>query len=133
MANEHLIEGRSLSAWNKSWEHLPCGLRQRHPDLQYLVGVFQVRLGGIPMYVGCATEFANGGIDKRLGDFTRPASGGRDHYAGELIHQHRDEVEIYLIVTGIDETAAWTAKRVKHAMLKAERLPWNARQRHAGA
>ncbi len=121
------IDGKSVGEWNRSWVHLPGGLFNLPPELRDRVGLYRVRLAGDVRFIGCAREPGNGGIAKRLRDFTRNAAGGRDHHAGALIHQHRHEVEIDLLVTGTDEAAGHAAQRLKSALLQVFRPPWNVR------
>ncbi|MFN3456418.1 MAG: hypothetical protein ACK4Z8_02435 [Novosphingobium sp.] len=125
MSKYKIIAGLPVYVWSTRWRPLSGGLRQPHPELRLKVGLFRMLLGATPVYLGCATEFANGGLSKRLGDFTRPGHGARNHHAGVLIHEHRDQVEIELIVTGNDHAAATTAKRLKEAFLALDRPPWN--------
>ena len=127
MTKDTLIAGTSIGEWNRSWVKLPGGLFRLPSDFRYFVGLFRVRLGGEVKFIGCAREPGNGGITKRLRDFTRKSSGGRDHYAGELIHQHRHDVEIDVIVMGIDEAAGYAAQRLKNALLHVSPPPWNVR------
>lgn len=125
MSKYKIVAGLPVYVWATRWQPLPGGLRQHHPGLRPKVGLFRVLLKGSPMYLGCATEFANGGLSKRLGDFTRPGHGARNHHAGALIYEHRDQVEIELIVTGNDHAAATIAKRLKDSFLAWDRPPWN--------
>lgn len=119
----------SLIELEKQWGPLEGGLRHSHPELRNRIGIFRVRLGNRIMFVGCATEFDNGGLSKRLGDFTRPGASGRDHYAGAMIRQHRDEVEIDVLFTSSDAKGAELAKGLKAAFIRRYRPAWNVPRR----
>ncbi|TDW65029.1 hypothetical protein EDF57_103205 [Novosphingobium sp. PhB55] len=63
---------------------------------------------------------------KRLFDFIRPGDSGRKHYAGQKIFEHRETLEVDVIVTGSDHKAGWTAQSLKTALLKQKKPAWNA-------
>jgi hypothetical protein len=120
-----LIAGKTLTDWSGEWRHLPGGLRHVHIDLSTSVGVYRVLHLGAVVYLGCATEHGNGGLMKRLRDFTRRSASARSHHAGGLIYEHRDEVEIEVLVTGDDAAAALIAKQLKTRFLKRKLPDWN--------
>lgn len=120
-----IISGKTLPEWHSEWTPIQGGLRRSHPELRHLVGVFRALLNGTPMFLGCGREYLNRGLMKRLSDFTRSGDGGRDHHGGLYIHEYRRQVEIEVIVTGIDEAASWLALRLKEAFLSEDRPPWN--------
>jgi hypothetical protein len=130
MKDTMLIAGKALDEWAQEWHPVEGGLYTQEPELSFLVGVYRLVLDGTVVYLGRATEFANGGFTKRFHDFTRKGAGGRSHYAGKLAYEHRRKLEVEVIVTGIDHTAAWTAKRLKQAFLAKQRPPWNVPAAH---
>lgn len=125
MKDPILIAGKTLAEWAQEWCRVGGGLYSEEPELPLLIGVYRLLLAGQVVYVGRATEFANGGFLKRFRDFTRGGAGGRKHRAGELAYEHRRALEVEVIVTGIDSAAVWTAKRLKRAFLAKELPPWN--------
>jgi hypothetical protein len=108
-----------------NWRRLAGGLRHVHIDLSTSVGLFRIIHEGKVVYLGCATEFANGGLMKRLRDFTRPGASGRSHHAGALIYKHRDQVEVEVLVTGGDAPAGFVARQIKSRLLKQTVPDWN--------
>lgn len=119
------IAGKALSEWMQEWHRVEGGLYTQEPELPFLIGVYRFILSGEVVYLGRATEFTNGGFTKRFRDFTRKGAGGRNHHAGQLAYEHRRQLEVEVIVTGIDQAAAWTAKRLKRALLARELPRWN--------
>lgn len=125
MTDSKLIEGKTLEDWTHEWCRVEGGLYTHEPELPFLIGVYRLVLDGAVVYIGRATEFANGGFSKRFRDFTRKGAGARSHRAGKLAYEHRHQLEVDVIVTGIDHAATWTAKRLKRAFLAKEVPPWN--------
>ncbi|KQM13893.1 hypothetical protein [Novosphingobium sp. Leaf2] len=123
---QQLVAGRTLAEWNQQWQPLEHGLSKRHDELRETVGVFRFRRKDEVVYIGCAREYAKGGLRKRLSDFTRPGDSGRTHYAGQKIYENREHLEVDVIVTGTDYKAGWTALRLKGALLGIRQPIWNA-------
>lgn len=67
-----------------------------------------------------------GGLPKRLFDFIRSGDSGRKHHGGQKIYEHRETLEVDVIVTGTDYQAGWTAQRVKGAFLGTRKPIRNA-------
>lgn len=122
---EQLIGGKALTAWDNEWDRLDGGLRVPHPKLRNLVGLFRIIWRDMVVFVGCATEHTNGGLTKRLADFVRPSANGRNHHAGTLIHEHRDQVKVEVLVLGDDYVSGITAKQLKSAYLRKLTPLWN--------
>lgn len=120
------IAGLTPAEWNQQWQTLEGGLSKRHDELREVVGVYRFRRRDEVVYIGCAREYAKGGLKKRLSDFTRPGDSGRKHYAGQMIYEHRETLEVDVIVTGADYQAGWTAQRLKTALLGRRKPVWNA-------
>lgn len=123
---QQLIEGKTAAEWNRNWQTLEGGLSQSHDELKGEVGVFRFRRKSEVVYIGCAREYAKGGLRKRLFDFIRPGDSGRKHYAGQKIYEHREALEIDVIVTGTDYSSGLIAQRLKRALLGRKKPPWNA-------
>lgn len=125
MTQQQLIAGMTPAEWNQQWQPLEGGLSRRHEELREAVGVFRIRRRNEVVYIGCAREYAKGGLSKRLFDFVRSGDSGRRHYAGQKIYEHRETLELDVIVTGTDCKAGWTALTLKAALLKLKQPPWN--------
>lgn len=123
---QQLIAGMTHAEWNQQWQTLEGGLSQRHDELKGSVGVFRIRRRNEVVYIGCAREYAKGGLRKRLSDFTRTGDSGRTHYAGQKIYENRESLAVDVIVTGSDYKAGWTAQRLKTAFLGIRKPVWNA-------
>jgi hypothetical protein len=125
MHDQMMIGGKPLAAWNAEWMPLDGGLRVPHPELRGQIGLFRTILRGDVMYLGCATEGKNRGLRKRLSDFVRPSENGRRHHAGELIHRHRDQVQVEVLIVGENQRASVIARQLKNAFLAEARPSWN--------
>ena len=62
------------------------------------IGVYRAILNGKVVYIGKATELSNGGFRKRLRDYTRTSSSARNYPAGELMNQHKYEIQIEIVI-----------------------------------
>lgn len=123
--NQQLVGGRTPAEWNREWKPLDGGLATRHVDLREVVGLFRFRLRNEVVYIGCGREYSKGGLMKRLMDFVRLSPSGRMHHAGEKAYEHRETLEVDVIVTGTDYTASVTAQRLKAALLGMKKPVWN--------
>jgi hypothetical protein len=124
MNKSPLIAGKTLDEWRSEWHPVEGGLLQSHAELQGLLGIFRVSHNGAPVYIGCARELGKG-FKKRFYDLVRKGDSGRNHHGGILIHEHRHEVDLEVIVTGINRTARKTASKLKNAFLSEHRPLWN--------
>ena len=122
---QQLIAGRTPAEWNQEWTALEDGLSKRHDELRQAVGVFRLRRRNEVVYIGCAREYAKGGLMKRLFDFIRGCDSGRKHYAGQKIYEHRTDLDVDVIVTGTDYPAGVIAQRLKGALLSVQKPAWN--------
>lgn len=125
MHDQLMIGGKALASWNAEWTSLDGGLGVSHPELRGKIGLFRTLLRGDVTYLGCATEGNNRGLRKRLADFVRPSENGRRHHAGKLIHQHRDQVQVEVLIVGEDYRAGIIATQLKTALLAQGRPAWN--------
>lgn len=123
MQDQLMIGGKALAAWNNEWTPLDGGLSAPHPELRGQIGLFRTLLRGDVTYLGCATETR--GLRKRLSDFVRPSENGRRHHAGGLIHEHRDQVQVEVLIVGENQRASIIARQLKNAFLAEDRPLWN--------
>ena len=61
------------------------------------IGLYIMTLGSIPVYIGRAIEFNNGGLRKRIRDYQR---GVNKHSSGTWIQDHLDDLNLYVIELG---------------------------------
>ena len=54
------------------------------------IGIYIMTLGVVPVYIGRAIEFNNGGFRKRLRDYVRDGNSARKHTSGKLINSYKD-------------------------------------------
>ena len=119
------IGDSTIDDWEVEWTHLNGGLRQRHHELDGLLGLFRLTLNGQDVFIGTGIDIKDG-IPKRLYDFHRPSKSGRDHHAGRLIYEHRDKLEVQVLITGTDREAQRIARQLKSAMVERHRPAWNS-------
>lgn len=113
-----------IDEWDTEWVALKGGLRQRHHDLDGLLGLYRLTLNGRDMAIGTGIDIRQG-IPKRLYDFHRPSQSGRDYHCGQLIYRYRDQLEVQVLITGIDREAQRIARQLKAVMLERHRPAWN--------
>ena len=119
-----LIDGKTVDEWDRKWDDVPGGLRRPQPQLRHRVGLFRFTLRGQIMALGTAVDRSRG-IAKRLADLTRTGVSGRNHYAGKLIFEHRDELELKVLVTGGNvEHAREIARQLRTPMIQRHHPVW---------
>lgn len=118
------IGDSNIDEWEAEWVALKGGLRQRHHELDGLLGLYRLTLNGQDVAIGTGIDIRQG-IPKRLYDFHRPSPSGRNHHCGQLIHQHRDQLEVQVLITGTDRDAQRIARQLKAVMLERHKPAWN--------
>ena len=81
------------------------------------IGIYMMTLGVLPVYIGRAIEFNNGGLRKRLRDYIRNGNSARKHTSGRLINQHKDELKLYIIELGHVEKDVEKVKEAENSMI----------------
>jgi hypothetical protein len=119
-----MIGNSSIDEWDVEWTHLKGGLRQRHHELDGLLGLYRLTLNGQDVAIGTGIDIRQG-IPKRLYDFHRRSPSGRNHHAGQLIYEHRDQLEVQVLITGTDREAQRIARQLKNAMLERHIPAWS--------
>ena len=61
------------------------------------IGLYIMTFCGVPVYIGRAIEFSNGGLRKRIRDYQR---GVNTHSSGKWIQEHLDDLSLYVIELG---------------------------------
>jgi hypothetical protein len=121
---ELVVAGKTLSQWEGEWKPVKGGFSVPHPELRHVVGLFRaVSRDGEVQFIGAGTEHANGGLRKRVADFRRSSASARDHYGGEYIHDHLDDLELEVLVAGSERQAGEAAKALKPICSRSIRLP----------
>lgn len=120
-----LIGGKTVEEWDRLWRPVEGGLRQHHPKLRHQVGLYRVSRKGQIMAIGAGTD-KSGGLAKRLSDFRRPNTSGREHYAGRLIYEHRDVLEVEVLITGSSSAEREVGRQLKTPMIHLHRPVWTA-------
>jgi len=106
----------TLEDWNCRWVRVPGGLTTSHRALGSKVGLFRLSLDGQIMVVGTGTDKSDG-LAKRFSDYRRAGDSSRRHYAGQLVHEHLDRLELEVLITGSDWQARETARKLKGPMI----------------
>lgn len=119
-----LIGGQTVEEWNRLWKPVEGGLRLYHPKLRHQVGLYRVSRKGQIMAIGAGTD-KSGGLAKRLSDFRRRNASGREHYAGRLIYEHRDVLEVEVLITGSGSAAREVGRQLKTPMIRLHRPVWS--------
>jgi len=129
-----LIGGKTIEQWDRLWVVVPGGVTRYHPQLRHQCGLYRMSLGGQITVVGTGTD-KDGGLAKRLSDFRRSSRSARNHYAGELIYTHRDELVVEVLITGSGPDARENAQQLKTPMILLHKPVWtvsNAPYRRKG-
>jgi hypothetical protein len=120
-----LIGGKTVEEWDRLWRSVEGGLRLYHPKLRHQVGLYRALWKGQIVAIGAGTD-KSGGLAKRLSDFRRPNASGREHYAGRLIYEHRDVLEVEVLITGSGNAAREVGRQLKTPMIRLHRPVWTA-------
>lgn len=126
------VGGKTIDEWETEWVALRGGLRERHHQLDGLLGLLRLTLSGRDMFIGSGIDIRQG-IPKRLYDFHRPSPSGRNHHAGQLIYEHRDQLEVQVLMTGEGRQAQRLARQLRPLMLERHEPVWNVPRRAKAA
>ncbi len=78
------------------------------------IGLYIMTMGSIPVYIGRAIEFKNGGLRKRLRDYQR---GANSHSSGTWIQNHVDDLNVYVLELGHTENDVDDVKFAETSMI----------------
>lgn len=81
------------------------------------IGIYMMTMGAIPVYIGRAIEFNNGGFRKRLRDYLRDSNSGRKHTSGRLINANKDELKLFVIELGHTEEDVERVKNTESSLI----------------
>ena len=104
-AGESEFGGKTLQQWDADWLPVEGGFTVLHSDLRHHVGLFRASFGNSIMYIGKAVEVHNGGLRKRLSDVRRASPSAREHYGAMRIHDHLEDLDLHVLITGSVELA----------------------------
>lgn len=124
---EPKFAGKTLQEWDADWLQVEGGFTVLHSDLRHHVGLYRADLGGTIMYIGKAIEVHNGGLRKRLSDLRRASPSGREHYGAMRIHDHLDELDLHVLITGSFEIA----ELLRSAMVARHLPAWTMEKKQA--
>lgn len=119
-----LIGGKTIDDWDAEWTALKGGLRERHHHLDGLLGLYRLTLKGQDVAIGTGIDIRQG-LPKRLYDFHRRSPSGRNHHMGRLIYEHRDQLEVQVLITGEGRQAQRLARLLRPHLLVRHRPAWN--------
>lgn len=123
-----VVAGKPLSEWMEQFVIVPGVFASPQEHLKGKAGLYIAVLDGQIVYIGRAVELGNNGLHKRLADFWREGDSGRKHYAGRMIHEHRDRPELRVLVTGDDARAVGLAKLLRAPLIAWHKPIWNIRR-----
>lgn len=123
--SEPKIGGKTLREWEGSWRHLGMLSSANLSELSNYVGLYRASLNGNVVYVGRAVEYLNGGLRKRLSDYTRESDSSRKHASGQLMNKNSDDLSIDILITGSDDIAVTTAKKLEIYFIGEYSPSWN--------
>jgi hypothetical protein len=118
------IGGKTIEEWNQRWVRVPEGLKRHQSHLTEQVGLYHYTRKGQSTALGTGTD-TKGGIAKRLSDFIRLGWSGRSHHAGQRIFEHRDQLEVWVLITGSGPYARKIARLLKAPMMALRQPAWN--------
>ena|SRR4028118_2190339 len=116
--------GLTFGEWDARWR--PEGrLAQDFGRLRKQVGLYKAKHEGRIMYIGKATEHANGGLRKRLHDYSRLSASSRGSFGGRKMYEHREELEIEILVTGEGRAGSQIATCLEDLFVERYEPIWN--------
>ena len=118
-----LFDGKTIEQWDVEWVNIPSGLKIYLRHLRWKVGLFYVSLDGRCCHVGHGVD-KTGGLASRLSAFGRTSPSGRNHHAGRLIHEHLDEVDLKVLITGHGPAARKIAEQLRAPMIEKHDPIW---------
>ncbi len=89
------------------------------------IGVYRASLDGEVVYIGKSTELDNGGFRKRLRDYTRSSNSARDYPAGKLMHQHKNEIQIEIVIFKQHLDSLSDIEKLETQLIKELKPIWN--------
>lgn len=90
------------------------------------IGIYRAILHGEVVYIGKATELNNGGFRKRFRDYTRSSNSARNYPAGELMHRHQNDIQIYIIVFEKTPESNYNISAQETQLIKDLKPTWNS-------
>lgn len=112
-----VIGGKTILQWDQEWQNIGRLKDACLTPYNHCVGLYRHVINGRTRYIGRAIELNNGGFRKRLSDYRRSSSSARTHSSGQLIYEHLDEIETYILVVGRTREAVETTEKLETAFI----------------
>lgn len=125
MQSSERYGNKTLSEWDREWRYAGILGTMSLTEYNKYVGLYRAKLGGRIVYIGRAIEWDNGGFRKRLSDYRRDSSSARKHGSGQKMYEHRDALQIDLLIVGSDAEAAQIASKLEGLMIGKYNPEWN--------
>ena len=84
-------------------------------------GLFRARLNGETMFIGRAAA-ESGSLKSRLDAYRKRYGTGRNHFAGQMIYEHRAEIVMEIAVLDLP---AFAISQLADALIARLQPPWN--------
>lgn len=128
---DRVVGGKTMALWDKEWRRIEGGFTEYHGELRHKVGLFRANIGTDIVYIGQGSQYiGGGGLAKRLSDFRRYSPSARNHYAGNKIRKHIENLTVDILITGTGSDGSDIAKLLRNPMIELHDIPaWNAEAR----
>lgn len=116
--------------WQDTWGLEPIvgrssgGLFHRQTHLNHKVGLYRVKWNADIMAIGVGTQ-RKGGMAAKLSAFSQSGDGSRKYHAGRKIREHREILDVEVLITGEDETARQIARDLKAPIMRLRKPDWS--------
>jgi excinuclease UvrABC nuclease subunit len=119
---------QGLCTGGREWQRIGV-LKQDFSKYNKDIGVYRALLNDEVVYVGKATELDNGGFRKRLRDYTRESDSARNYPAGEKMYEHRDDIQIEIIVFDRNPRSIPEIEACEKSLIKELNPKWNEHEK----
>lgn len=103
------------------WVRIPGWHRANLVGFDSIRGLLRVRLHGETMFIGRAAAEGSS-IKSRLDAYRKRYGTGRNHYAGQMIFEHRAEIIMEIAVLDLP---AFEINQLADALIDRLQPPWN--------
>ena len=103
------------------WIVLDGWYRNKLVGFDQVRGLFRARLNGETMFIGRAAA-QDSSLKSRLDAYRRRYGTGRNHYAGQMIYDHRAEIVMGIAVLDLP---AFEINRLAEDLIEKHQPPWN--------
>jgi hypothetical protein len=124
-AENAIIGGLSLNAWNERWELVVKGFILPQPRLRHYVGLFAAKSGAEFKYIGKAANMRGNGLSGGLARAYVSNASGDNGWGLKKLREQRHEVQAFVIKLPRSSENVATVEALKKAMMKAHDPAWN--------